>query len=70
MIRLSALVVLGAGLLGSGLVGASTADGEPERPSVEVVESGSVLRADLRTSGTGVAGSITSERVTAIRRTA
>ncbi|SDN10392.1 hypothetical protein [Allokutzneria albata] len=72
MIRLGVLAplaVLGAVLAGSGLLGAPAADGEPDRPPVEVIETGSVLHADLHGPGTGVTGTILSERVTAIRGT-
>ncbi|MCP3798680.1 hypothetical protein NLX83_05350 [Allokutzneria sp. A3M-2-11 16] len=65
MSRLGALVILGAVL-----AGAAATDSEPDRPLVEVVESGPVLQADLRTPVAGVAGNIISERDPAIRRTA
>ncbi|GAA3999343.1 hypothetical protein GCM10022247_19500 [Allokutzneria multivorans] len=57
-------VLIGAGLIGTGLIGVGAADGEPDRPRVEVVESGVIIKVDLQMPVARAAGTILAHATT------
>ncbi|WP_086819488.1 hypothetical protein [Allokutzneria sp. NRRL B-24872] len=67
MTRLAVLVPIA--VLGVVLVGAEAARGEPDPPRIEVVESGVIIKADLRGAATETTGTILAQRHTVISAT-